>query len=447
MSVTEKLSSFLVATMYDDLPAGSVERAKKLVLDFVRSSFGGCGTRVSNIVTDHIKEIGARAEASVIGKKFRTTASYAAYANAVLDHALELEAVGTIGPNTAQDIAVALSLGEKAGLPGRKVLEGIVLGYELQARAWNGAIAAASTKGWVLPFNYVGAVATASKMLDLDVNQTRAALGICLSESSGMNCQAGSMAHYFAFAYPAYSGIEAAEYAKLGVDSNAEILETAQGFCDQFAGEGEADFERMTEGLGDTYWITPPATYIKRYPCCYLSHSAVCAVLDLLEQNNITYEDIEGVQVEANKAILSWLRYSDPRTPDEARFSFEHILGAAIRDRQVSGQSFTESTISSQKYREARAKITVVSHLEWPASLAGSRTPVTIKLKSGEMYCKEVEKPVEATTEELLKAYREMSEPFLSRELAERSVEMIMGLEKVENVAQLMDILRAGGDK
>src|SRR5260370_1394867 len=127
---------------------------------------------------------GARVEASVIGGKFRTTTAYAAYANAVIEHAPELEAVGSVGPNVAQNIAAVLALGEKLKAPGWKVIESIVLGFEIQARVWNGAIASASSRGWVLPFNHVGAVSSACKILDLDVEPARAPLRIALTTAS-----------------------------------------------------------------------------------------------------------------------------------------------------------------------------------------------------------------------------------------------------------------------
>src|SRR6266481_8806276 len=141
---TEQLVQFLVETHYSDLSDKTNKRAKELVLDFARASMGGVTSPLGKIVLDRIKGVGARAEASVIGGKFRTTTAYAAYANAVLDHAPELEAVGTAGPNISQDIAAVLALGEKLKAPGSKVIESIVVGFEIQARVWNGAIAAAS---------------------------------------------------------------------------------------------------------------------------------------------------------------------------------------------------------------------------------------------------------------------------------------------------------------
>src|SRR5258708_39709878 len=126
MGATEQLVQFLVETHYSDLSEKANERAKELVLDFARASLGGVTSPLGKIVVERIKSAGARAEASVIGAKFRTTTANAAYANAILDHAPELAAVGTVWPHVSQDIAAALSLGAKLTATGWKVIGSIV---------------------------------------------------------------------------------------------------------------------------------------------------------------------------------------------------------------------------------------------------------------------------------------------------------------------------------
>src|SRR6266853_6029064 len=110
MGATKQLVRFLVNTDYSHLSEAARERAKELVLDFARAALGGGTSPLGKIVLERIKSVGARAEASVIGGKFRTTTAYAAYANAVVEHAPELEAVGSVGPNVAQNIAAVLAL-------------------------------------------------------------------------------------------------------------------------------------------------------------------------------------------------------------------------------------------------------------------------------------------------------------------------------------------------
>src|SRR5260370_22234180 len=121
-----------------------------------------------------------------------------------------------------------------------------------------------------------------------------------------------------------------------GLTGNSSMLESPKGFCDQFDGQGGADFSRMTRDLTGASAIVPPGTHIKKYPCCYLGHGAIEATLELVKDNVISYEEIEIVEVEVNKATHAMMQYSKPTNWHEARFSFEGVLGVAILDRSLS---------------------------------------------------------------------------------------------------------------
>ena len=77
--------------------------------------------------------------------------------------------------------------------------------------------------------------------------------------------------------------------------------------------------------------------------------------------------------VEVNKATQSMMQYSEPTNGHEARFSFEGVLGVAILDGNVWLPALTDSSVSSQRYRDAGAKVKVIFHPEW--------SPVTIRLQ------------------------------------------------------------------
>lgn len=215
--------------------------------------------------------------------------------------------------------------------------------------------------------------------------------------------------------------------------------------CDQFAGQGGADFGRMTRDLTGASAIVPPGTHIKKYPCCYLAHGAIDATLELAREHDISYEEIKVIEVEINKATQSMMKYSQPTNGHEARFSFEHVLGVAILDRDVWLPALTDSSVSSQRYRDARAKVKVIFHPEWSPGLdAAFHIPVTIRLQNGKVYSKEVAKPAEPSREEVIRTYRGLAEPILKMTEIERSIDMILTLQKLEDISELMNILRAG---
>jgi hypothetical protein len=60
------------------------------------------------------------------------------------------------------------------------------------------------------------------------------------------------------------------------------------------------------------------------------------------------------------------------------------------------------------------------------------------------VYSKEVKKPSEPSKDDVIRTYKELAEPILEKDEIDRSLDMILNLEKVEDITQLMNILRAG---
>jgi transcriptional antiterminator Rof (Rho-off) len=89
--------------------------------------------------------------------------------------------------------------------------------------------------------------------------------------------------------------------------------------------------------------------------------------------------------------------------------------------------------------------VKVIFHPEWSPGLdAAFHIPVTIRLQNGKVYSKEVAKPTEPSKDEVITTYKELAEPILKKDEIDRSLDMILTLEKLEDISQLMDILRAG---
>jgi hypothetical protein len=59
------------------------------------------------------------------------------------------------------------------------------------------------------------------------------------------------------------------------------------------------------------------------------------------------------------------------------------------------------------------------------------------------VYSKEVAKPTEPSKDDVIRTYKELAQPILKKDEIDRSLDMILNLEKLEDVTQLMDILRA----
>jgi 2-methylcitrate dehydratase len=442
MTTTEKLAHLVVSSGFKDVPKEAVEFTKELIIDFVGAAVAGSKTRAGEIITDYIKRDRGAPEASILGGGIRVPCTAAALANGTLAHATELENVGgQFGPNTTVATPAILSLSEKLGLSGKDVLEALIIGFEVQGRmhwAFPGVVA----RGWdaVSVFGIFGAAAASAKLLKLNVEQTTMTLSIAASGASGFLEQTGSMTHFLETGIAARQGLEAAQLAKMGFSAVEDIIEHPKGFAEDFAGKGGYDLEKLTENFGNPFCIT--GLSIKKYPCCFRTHRALDAVLGLMKEHNISYDRIASVEVDMNLYDASLLKYEDPKSGLQSRFSMEHALGMAILNGGVSVNSFTDSVAVSSKAKEVRSKVKVTVRSDWPPDRTAARTPVTVRLKDDRSFSREVQVPRQPTKEELLARHRDCCQAVLNPEQIERSTEMMLNLEKVENVVPLMDLLR-----
>ncbi len=186
MGTTQELAKYVVDAKFEDFPKEAVERAKELFMDFVGATLGGSTTRVGKIIIDYIKEMKASPEAGVVGGRFKTTMGNAAWTNTVVGHIHELESIGWQGAlNPTSILAVSLAVGQKAGVGGREVLTGYILGYEIQARTSIASLPASAKRGDPFKFMFFGCAAAAGKLLNLNADQMATAFGLAGSQSGG----------------------------------------------------------------------------------------------------------------------------------------------------------------------------------------------------------------------------------------------------------------------
>jgi 2-methylcitrate dehydratase PrpD len=440
VGTTQELARRVVETQLDDIPKEAMERAKELLVDFVGTCVAGSDTFTGRTITRYVREMGAKPEATVIANKLKTVAPYAAYANATLCHCHEMEDVGMRGAFAAAHLlAAALALGEKLGSSGREVLEGYILGHEVQGMISIACLPASSKRIAPWKYGFLGGAATAGKLMKLDADGVAMAIALAASQAGGLAPTTGTMSHYLDFRSAARSGIESAMLVAEGITARKDILEGEHCFCDEMVGPGDYDLERMTADWGKVWQCTQVS--IKKYTCCYVSHRPLDALLDILKENKISFEDIEGVEVEVSRFHTNWMRFDEPGNGDEARFSLKHVMGAAILKGEVWVESFTDEAVNDPNYKEARRKVKVVLHPEWPSTRDAVQAIVTVKLKDGKAFSKKAAELREPARDEIISNYKRLTRPLLSRAQQDRSLDLMFNIERIDSIVELMGIL------
>ncbi len=458
MGATEKIASFIVETSYAKIPREVVDKAKRSALDCLAASLAGISEPVSQTVTSYVTKLGGAAQATVCGAGVKVSVADAALANGSIAHALDYDDCGVkIGHPSVLVLPSVLSLGEYVGASGQDILTAYIVGLEVEGKLALHADfklmqARLNHQTW---YGSIGAAAACAKLLKLDVSKTRMALSLAGNSACGLSANHGSMAGAMAAGNACRNGVTAALMAQAGITANANIIEGKNGFYDTLVGPGHYDAERMADSLGKPFYIESPGISLKMYPSCYHTHRALDGVFKLLDEHHLDDKDIAAVDVGTSERALRVLAFSEPATAYQAKFSMPHCIAAAVVDRAVTLDTFTDAKLNDRNIVAARKKVQLSfpNVPIWPGLAdVGPDTefvgnPVTIKTNDGRSLSARVDIPrgdasLPLTDDELLEKYQDCARGQLSQDGIERSVGLVRGLESVENVGRLMAIFR-----
>ncbi len=315
----------------------------------------------------------AAGDATALGRAAGISAGEAALVNGGLIHSLEFDDThaASIVHGSSVLAATALAAGEAAGASGAAILDAYARGWELLVRLGLAAPGAYQARGFqVTPVG--GALAAAwlaCRLRGLAEEQTVAAIGIALSQASGVMefLSNGSSVKSLHPGWAAHAGLAAASLASAGMTGPETSLEGRFGFFRQFAGDAAAAdrFSALMQDLG-TRWHLQEAAF-KFYPCCHYLHPFIEAAGKLA----VSPDDVESIvcRVPAGEAPVicePWATKRSPATPHAARWSLPVVVAARLVLGKVDFDFF-EKEIEPEVLRFAQ-------RISWQP-LAGARFP------------------------------------------------------------------------
>jgi 2-methylcitrate dehydratase PrpD len=451
MNSTEKLSKCIVETNYDSLPKDVIEIAKNIILDGSAVALAGTFEKSPKIAANHVLEMGGNPTSSLIGFGFKTSPVQAAYVNGISIHVLDFEAMWQPPTHaTSPTLPVALALAEWLNLNGKEVIEGLIMGFEVQGRI---RLATAHLKPDDLKLHppgtvgVMGAAATAAKILQLDVTKTRHALGIAASRTGAVMANVGTMTKSNHCGNAARLGLEAALLARDGYTANLNVFEARLGYAESVF-DGEFDLDALTAEFGNPYRMKEPGMAFKLFPSQYGTHFGINAALDLARKEDIAPQDIQKVHI-----ITPPMRYVDRPFPDtglEGKFSFQYSVSAALLDKKVNIDTFTDERRFAPDMKEMLEKVTIEQRKDISKRLEEMHVTVRVTLENGQVLentCYKPRgawgKPIEEV--DLIEKARYCLNRVLDKEDGETIIRLGRNFENltVEEVKDFMSILRA----
>jgi 2-methylcitrate dehydratase PrpD len=445
-----------VDTKYENLPPEVVEATKKEILDLLGVALGGASQPGATHVCELVKEWGGKEESSIIGSKQKVPAPNAAQANATMAHTLDFDDVheaAVMHPGIAS-IPVVMAVGEAQGnLSGKEFIVCTALGVDMMCRL---ALATTPGKspielGWHLTtlFGFMGAAATAARVMRLNEDEMVDAIGIGYHQSGGNGqcVKDGALTKRLGPGFAVKGGITAALMAKMGVTGAKNSLEGEWGLYMQYM-DGDYSSEILTANLGKRFEGVNVA--IKPYPCCRGIHPAIDAALALAIGENVRPQDIQEIVLSVTDAHLSLLcqpleAKRSPRSPVDAQFSIPWGVASAMVGRRVGLDDFTERAIKNRDVLEVTQKmrVEVDNTLHKPGP---EPTRVKVMTKDGKTFSKVVENPLGSLERPM--SFEDCARKFsdcarnLGAERIDKIINRVGRLEQLEDIREIIRLLQ-----
>ncbi|HEX9133365.1 MAG TPA: MmgE/PrpD family protein [Ktedonobacteraceae bacterium] len=364
---TADLAHFCASLQSEDIPSAVRERVRYLLLDHLAVTFRGSilPSSLSSYQMLQQMAIGSTGTATIFGRLERAEAAWAALANGIASHGLEMDDVenrSSLHPGVVV-FPAALALAEQHGSSPADFYAAVVAGYEVTLRVGAALNPASAYERGFHPTavcGTIGAAAASARLLHLSPEQTNMALGIAGSMA------AGSMAYLHNGAWTkrlhpgwaCHSGIMAARLAVAGFIGPDSILESPYGFLHAYS--SASDLAQLERKAGDEFAIMQVS--IKPYACCRYMHGPIDCLFEILR----TYHPDTGQIERVRCGILTGGRglIADPIEQKrqasnvvEAQFSMPFGAAIALLTGKAGLAVFTDEWLHNPRVRELMQRV------------------------------------------------------------------------------------------
>ena len=448
MDNTEGIAQFIVNTTYEALPEEAIKFAKQGITDCLGAALAGCPELGSKLITEYVKKKHGAPESSIIAGRFKAPACEAALANGTMAHLLDYDDVSIPfgGHPSVALLPAVLALGEKLGCSGKEALLAYIVGFEVATRIGLTCFARHYELGWhtTVTFGTIGATAAAAKLLKLDVDKSRVALGIGASLAGGLKRNFGTMTKPLHAGNAARNGIMAATLAQQGFTADGDIFDGPGSFCYVLGGGAEFDLDKTTQDLGQKFNICS-SLEIKPYPSCRGTHAGIDAAVQVKDKYSFQPDDITEVEYHVGSITSLACFHHQPQTGLEGKFSLEFCAALAFLEGKITLAQFTDEKVKDSAIQDLISKTKIIVNPKLPKE---ALTPVEIKvkLKDGKVLLHKIkaakgEPKNPLSQEELSAKFKDCASIALPPKEVDKLLRLASELELMKDITPLMKIV------
>ena len=451
MNETRALCEFAAELSYDKLPAHVIEMAKKCLIDYIGVAAFASQTEMGRLI-DKVGKRNNTGNCTILpGTEHKYAPNMAALVNGTFGHGFELDDINsaTATHPGCEICSASVAMAEETGADGKRLIEAIVVGYEVMVRCIRPFAKHHLDKGFhpTATGGTFGATAACCKILGLDADGFENALGIAGTFTSGIKqfTHYGSMSKRLHGGKGGYDGTVIAQLAKEGFTGPGEIFEGKTGFnrvfCDS---DYKSDFSLLSAGLGESYAIEDIT--VKPCSACGVLHSVVDCLDEMSASPLFTkdFDKVEKIVIRSHHNMIDQHMERDPKTVMQGQYSCPFTVGVYMEGDIRDATPYLDNAIIHQENilrwgEKVEAVLTDEYDEAFPARFGAG---VDYVLKSGEVLSADCKTPKgsgerQFTYEEVENKYRALAGRLFSAAQLDDIAAKVRGLEKLANVREL----------
>ena len=468
--IADRLAAYSRSLSYGQLPSGVVHEVKRRVLDSLGCALGAWSAEPCRVARRLAQSVTVPGGATLWGTTHKTLPDLAAFANGALVRYLDFNDtyLSKEPAHPSDNIPAVLAVGELVHASGPRVIEAIVLAYEIQCRLCDAA--ALRPRGWDhVTYGPFSSALAAAKVLNLSDARTIHAINLTgVANVALRQTRVGDLSMWkaCAFANAARNGVFAALLAQQGMTGPSPIFEGEKGFMKLVSGSLDlpafgGDRGQAPASDGSQSSAKAPfkivETSLKHYPVEYHAQTAVEAarlVRDevLKTEGRQALDAIKEIEIGSYAVAIEIIGRDpekwQPRTRETADHSFPYCVAVALRDGAVTVRSFGTKRLADPCLQALMQKVRVVELEEFRTSYPRAMpTRLTVRTAAGKDYVTQVDWPLghprnPMSDLEVEAKFRRLAVGKVGRARADKIIELVWKLETLKDIGVLLPLLK-----
>jgi 2-methylcitrate dehydratase PrpD len=388
LAATDVVARFVAGFDARKLPAAARATARRGYFDCLGVALAGSAQPAGQVAAQFAAGQGT-GPATVWGHAFTAPPAIAALVNGTAAHALDYDDVNwaLLGHPSVSLVPVTMAVGESVGATGAELIDAYACGFEVLAALGRSTMPGLSFDGgWHATgaLGAIGATAAAAHLLKLGLEEVRNALGIAVSEASGVVRNFGTMTKPLHAGLAAQAGVQAAGLAAAGFTADPFSLEGKHGFYACFGARSEVKPAALLQ-LGQVWELERTGVVIKPYPCGVAGHPAIDAGLALRQRlGPVSAGRVSRITVGVTSYTLDKMRYGWPQNELQAKFCVPYQLARALVTGPPTLADFTAAGITASPEVRDLAQLTELyldEEIEHEWRRAGGSRPCRVRIE------------------------------------------------------------------